>query len=355
MQRTKRVTIKEVAQAAGVSAQTVSRVLNNRPDVSAETRENIHAIIARLRYSPNVLARSLIQGRSHTLGVAGYGLGYYGPSRVLTGIERGANELGYSLLLSLLRDPDTNDGEEIFHNLLARQVDGMIWAVPEIGSNRNWAIELLNRAASAANIAPCPMVFINMEPVPGLAITAVDNHEGGRLATGHLLEQGYRRIGIISGPPAWWESRQREQGWQEAMQAAGMNSCDLEALRVAGDWYPSSGEKGLEELLHRCPDLEAVFACNDPMAAGALLAARRLGRRVPQDLAVVGYDDVPEAPYFFPSLTTIRQPLSELGGQAVDILNQMLSTPGGGQEIASSQARWLHPQLIIRDSSRREK
>src|SRR5512135_77118 len=143
----KRVTIKEVAQAAGVSTQTVSRVLNSRPDVSAETRERIQAIIADLGYSPNVLARSLIQGRSHTLGVVGYGLSYYGPSRVLTGIERRANELGYSLLLSLLREPDTNDGKEIFHNLLSHQVDGIIWAVPEIGSNRERAVEFMNRAA----------------------------------------------------------------------------------------------------------------------------------------------------------------------------------------------------------------
>src|SRR5512133_338860 len=168
----KRVTIKEVARIAGVSTQTVSRVLNDRPDVSPETRQRIRAIIAQLGYSPNTLARSLIQGRSHTLGVAGYGLSYYGPSRVLTGIERRANELGYSLLLNLLRDPETNNGQEIFNNLLSRQVDGIIWAVPEIGANRDWLTEQLEKKADEALV---PVVFINMEPREGLAVAAMDN------------------------------------------------------------------------------------------------------------------------------------------------------------------------------------
>jgi LacI family transcriptional regulator len=338
----KRVTIKEVAQAAGVSTQTVSRVLNDRPDVSDETREKIRSIIDDMGYSPNVLARSLIQGRSNTIGVVGYGLGYYGPSRVVTGIERRANELGFTLLFSLLRDPDTDDGKRIFDNLLARQVDGMIWAVPEIGSNRQWVSE-------TQDYHPCPVVFINMEHTDNLAVTAIDNREGGRMATNHLLRQGYRRIGIITGPPSWWESQQRERGWREAMQEAGIT--DLERLKVSGDWYPSSGEKGLIELFGRNPDLEAVFACNDPMAAGALLAARYLGKRVPHQLAVVGYDDVPEAAYYYPSLTTIRQPLVEMGGRAVDLLAQIMQSYTGGQEVNQTQPIWMHPQLVIRESS----
>jgi LacI family transcriptional regulator len=338
----KRVTIKEVAQAAGVSTQTVSRVLNDRPDVSAETRENIQAIIARLGYSPNVLARSLIQGRSHTIGVVGYGLGYYGPSRVVTGIERRANELGFSLLFSLLRDPETNDGKEIFNNLLARQVDGIIWAVPEIGSNRGWVAETQNHLA-------CPVIFINMRHVNGLTVTAINNREGGRMATSHLLRQGYRRIGIITGPDSWWESQQRELGWRECMQEAGISG--LDKLKVSGDWYPTSGEKGLEELFRRSPNLEAVFACNDPMAAGVLLAARHLGRLVPQNLAVVGYDDVPEAAYYYPSLTTIRQPLVEMGGRAVDLLVKTMESYYDNQEINPIEPVWMRPQLVIRESS----
>lgn len=339
----KRVTIKEVAQAAGVSVQTVSRVLNERPDVSEETRRRVQAVIAGLGYSPNALARGLIRGRTNTLGVVGYGLSYYGPARVITGIERRANELGYSLLFSLLREPESTSGAGVYQNLLDHQVDGIIWAVPEIGDNRAWVVEMAGKL-------PVPAVFTNMQPVEGLAVAAVDNCTGGRLATEHLLGQGYRRIGIITGPETWWEARRREQGWREALLAAGQR--DLDCLKASGDWYPSSGAKGLEVLLARCPDLDAVFACNDPMAAGALQAARRLGRRVPADLAIVGYDDVPEAAFYEPALTSVRQPLAELGGQAVDLLHQMLEgeQPGSGL-LRSGQPCLLEPQLIIRDSS----
>jgi LacI family transcriptional regulator len=340
----KRVTIKEVAHAAGVSTQTVSRVLNNRPDVSDETRERIQAVIANLEYSPNALARSLIQGRSNTLGVVGYGLSYYGPSRVLTGIERRANELGYSLLLSLLRDPEVNTGERLFHALRDRQVDGIIWAVPEIGANRDWIAKKQLPTAE-------PVVFINMEPGPGLSVVAVNNREGGRMATTHLLRQGYQRIGIITGPDSWWESRQREQGWRSAMQEAGFSHGDLDAWKIAGDWYPSSGEAGLSALLQRRPDLEAVFACNDPMAAGALRAARQLGRRVPQELAIVGYDDTPEAPYYEPPLSTVRQPLVEMGGQAVDMLLRLMDDARSSSEPESTNTLWMQPELIMRTSS----
>jgi LacI family transcriptional regulator len=341
----KRVTIKEVAQAAGVSTQTISRVLNDRPDVSADTRQRVRAIIEALGYSPNALARSLIRGRSHTIGVVGYGLRYYGPSQVLTGIERRANELGYSLILSLLREPESDSGEEAFKHLLDRQVDGVIWAVPQIGSNRDWVAGQPQRPG-------CPVVFINTGPGPGMAVAAIDNHEGGRLAVEHLLEQGYRRIGIITGPNTWWESQQRELGWREAMASAGISSRDLDALKVSGDWYPSSGEAGLEALIHRDPNLEAVFALNDLMAAGALLTARRLGRRVPQELAIVGFDDTPEAPYYSPALSTIRQPLVEMGTLAVDMLIGMLEgQPGTNQSDPKWPVLWLHPTLIVRESS----
>jgi LacI family transcriptional regulator len=122
-------------------------------------------------------------------------------------------------------------------------------------------------------------------------------------------------------------------------------------LKVAGDWYPSSGEAGLQALLERCPNLEAVFACNDPMAAGALQAARRLGRQVPGDLAVVGFDDTPEAAYYYPALTTIRQPLADLGGKAVELLHEMQEAHWSGQEVDFNQVIWMHPQLVVRSSS----
>jgi LacI family transcriptional regulator len=341
--RKKSVTIKEVAAAAGVSAQTVSRVLNDRPDVSEETRTAIQRIIADLGYSPNILARSLIQGRSNTLGVVGYGLGYYGPSRIVTGIERQANELGYSLLLHLLRDPENNLGEDLFANLLMRKVDGIIWAVPEIGDTRPALLAQAERAG-------VPVVFINMEPRPGLSVVTMDNLTGARRAVEHLLNQGYTKIGIITGPDGWWESRQREAGWRSALLAAGrLRPAEIDRLRVTGDWYPSSGAAALEQLLAREPGLDAVFSCNDPMALGALNAARRLGHCVPSDFAVVGYDDVPEASFYDPALTTVRQPLQEMGAEAVRMLHRALSQPEG--ESYPPEQVWFSPELVVRASS----
>ncbi len=339
------VTIREVAKAACVSAQTVSRVINNRPDVADDTRQRVQDIIAELGYSPNALARSLIQGRTNTLGVVGYGLSYYGPSRTLTGIERQCNELGYSMLLSLMREPDAGAGVELLNGLLERKVDGVIWAVPEIGEHRAALVEQVRSSG-------VPVVFINMQPNPDLSVVSIDNYTGGKQAALHLLSRGYHKVGIITGPGDWWESRRRLEGWRSAMLEAGhVTASELEALQEEGDWYPSSGETGLEKLLARVPDLEAVFACNDPMALGALLAARRLGKRVPEDLAVVGFDDVPEARYFFPALSTMRQPLTEMGSQAVRMLHRLLTLRDSDAD--RPEQIWLQPELVVRSSSTR--
>jgi LacI family transcriptional regulator len=325
--------------------QTVSRVLNDRPDVSDDTRQRVRTVIAELGYSPNIIARSLIQGRSHTIGVVGYGLGYYGPSRTLTGVERQANELGYSLLLSLLREPEASTGESILPNLLMRKVDGIIWAVPEIGQHRAALLDVIQPIS-------VPVVFINMQPVPDQAVVAIDNFNAGRQATLHLLARGFRKVAIITGPEDWWESRQREAGWRSAMLEAGrVDESGLTRLKATGDWYPASGDHGLEQLIHHDPEIDAVFAFNDPMALGALKAAQRLGRRVPQDLAVIGFDDIPEAGYFYPALTTLRQPLIELGAQAVRLLHRMLSQKS--DEGLRPEQIWLQPELIVRSSSSR--
>ena len=215
MNTNKRATIKQVARAAGVSTQTVSRVINDRPDVSPETRERIQQVIVELDYQPSALARSLIQQRSYTLGVVTAGLKFIGPSRTLNGITNKAEELGYALLLEEMLHFDTEDIKPLLQNLLARHVDGIVWAVPEVGDNRRWVDEILNDV-------PVPVVFLTMQPRPGVSTVAVDNYAGGSLATQHLLEQGCRRIGHISGPLDWWEARQRKQAWQDTLQKAGI-------------------------------------------------------------------------------------------------------------------------------------
>ncbi len=338
-----KVTIKDVAQAAGVSTQTVSRVINSRPDVSPDTRSRVQQVVNELGYSPNVIARSLSRGRTNTFGVVGFGLSYFGPSSVLLGIEQKSNELGFSLLLSLLDDFDAAQIDGILRNLLSRQVDGIIWAVP--GNDR-----LVGELSGRFSDISVPVVYMNKLKNGDEVIVAMDNRLGGRLATDHLLEQGYRQIGIITGPIDWWEAQEREKGWRETMGKAGLTN--LEELIANGDWTAASGEIGVHNLLAKSPDIDAVFACNDQMALGALQAARQLGIKVPQDLGIVGFDDIPEAAYFYPSLTTIRQNANALGALAVDRMCSFINARVKDEEF-EPEVKWIQPRLIVRKSSKR--
>lgn len=335
------VTIRDVAKAAGVSPMTVSRVLNSRPDVSPTTRQRIKDVIDDLGYSPSIVARNLSQGSSSTVGVVSADLEFYGPSRTLVGIEKQADELGFSLMVRLLHNPLESMGERALHELVANQVAGIIWAVAEIGEQRDWLYEYLEDES-------IPIVFLSMQPRLDTSLVAVDNRLGGRLAATHLLGQGYGKIGIITGPLEWWEARERELGWQEVLQAAGKGN--LDRLKAHGDWTAASGHKAMLELLDRVPDLEAVFVCNDSMAVGALQAAARYSRSVPHDLAVVGYDDIPESAFLSPPLTTVRQDLLEVGRQAVRLLNYQMQARRN-EELATSQITIIDPQLIVRRSS----
>jgi len=343
MKRTKStVTIQDVAKTAGVSVSTVSRVLNHKDDVAPETYEKVERIIDRLGYHPSNIARSLVQGRSFTLGVVGWGLEYFGPSRTLSGIEQEASELGYVLLLSLMRQPGNSDVGQLLRDVLAQQVDGIVWAVPEIGSNRDWI-----RKEGAR--LPVPVVFLSMQPQPNLSVVAVDNRGAGRTATRHLLDARHQNVGLITGPLAWWEARQRQSGWQDALEEAGIS---VEGnLVVEGDWKAASGERGLHQLLKQRPDVDAVFVSNDQMALGALQAARKLGVRVPEDLGLVGFDDIPESVYFYPPLSTVRQDMVELGRCAVRELGRMIETIQQGNAVVEPKNILLKPELIIRESS----
>jgi len=335
------VTIKDVARAAGVSSMTVSRVLNDRPDVSPKTRKRVQEVIEELEYAPSEIARSLSHGRSNTLGVVSAALEFYGPSRTLVGIEKQANELGFSLMVRLLHNPLENRGERALNELIANHVAGIIWAVAEIGDHREWLCEHINNGDT-------PVVFLSMKPRSKTSLIAVDNRLGGKLATRHLVEQGYQDIGIITGPQDWWEARERELGWQEILQQAGRR--DFGHLKEHGDWTAAGGHKAMMKLLDRVPDLEAVFVSNDSMALGALQAAASYGRSVPRDLAIVGFDDIPESAYFSPPLTTVRQGLLELGCQSVSLLNQHLQARRK-EESHKAKVSIMEPRLIVRQSS----
>jgi DNA-binding LacI/PurR family transcriptional regulator len=342
MQQKKQVTISQVAKEAGVSSQTVSRVINNRQEISPETRQHVQDIIKRLGYRPNAIARSLSRQRSHTLGIVTSGLEFYGPSHILVGLEQGANQQGFSVLLNLLHQPENENVAELVNGLISRQVEGIIWAAPEIGNNRAWFREMAHQLA-------IPVIFLSTQPDKTLHVAEVDNRNGGYMATEHLLARGYRKIGLISGPSGWWAANERRRGWQEALTAAGLTIDETQI--VEGDWSASSGERGLYELLKNFPDIEAVFACNDQMALGLMRAARSLGRQIPGDLAVVGFDDIPESAFYYPPLTTIRQDLYELGRIAVQMFVEIREAEQRDESISSPRTVWLQPQLVVREST----
>jgi LacI family transcriptional regulator len=338
----RKATIKDVAAAAEVSHQTVSRVINNRPDVAEGTRRRVWQVIEELNYQPSAIARSLIRQRSLTLGVVTAGLKYVGPSRTLSGITEQAEQMGYTLLLKELPGFQANDVQPLLNSLLARQVDGVLWAVPEIGDNRDWL-----QCHPPGSLVP--MIFLTMEARSDLFIVSIDNYAGGRMATEHLLEQGFRHIGHISGPLEWWEAQQRKEGWQDALLEAGRQIAGHHW--TTGNWSAASGEQAIRQLLESYQGMDAVFVANDQMALGVLQVACRLGIPVPQDLAIVGFDGIPETAYYWPPLTTVYQDLRELGCRAVRELIRILEASQKRESVVRPTTISLHPELIVRESS----
>lgn len=333
-----RVTIKDVARESGVSTQTVSRVLNNRPDVAPETRQRVSEVIAQLKFRPSQLARSMIQQRSLTLGVIVASLKYSGVVRTLYGIMEQAENSDYSVLVKELHSFSEQDYHRVIDPLLRHEVEGIIYAVPEIRGD-------LAKIQSQLEGIHTPVVYIRRKPRPTSHTIAVDNQAGAQMAVNHLLSQGCRRIAHISGPLHWWEAAERKQGWQDALRAAGLPAEKRHS--VAGDWTSASGARAFQELLVKYPELDAIFAANDQMALGVLNAAQASGLRIPADLAVVGFDDLAEAAYFCPSLTTVRQDLPRLGALAVEKVFQIINQPTSPVSFSLV----LPPELIIRDSS----
>ncbi len=338
----KPMTIKEIAREAGVSTQTVSRVLNDRPDVAKETRLKVQHVIALYNYEPSAVARSLIRQRSFTLGLVVSHLNFYGPSAMLVELDQQAVKQGYTLLPQFIHDAQAADAQSL-KRLIAQQVDGVLWGMPSISDESKSAVSFSSFSV--------PLVSVG-DPVHGARQPVViDEQAGARLATQHLIEQGYRKIGLISGPPDWSATIKRQNGWLEVMRAAEME-VDMRHI-VQGDWTAASGERGLYQLVEQCPDLDAVFVCNDQMALGALLAAQRLGRAVPEALGLVGFDDFPESAYFWPPLTTIRQPWAEKCALTVRELIRLIEEKLENGVSTTTETLLLPPELLVRESSRR--
>lgn len=338
----KRITMKDVALAADVSTQTVSRVINNVSYVSVDTRQRVERVIDELGYLPSTLARSLSQQRSYTLGVVLFGLKHVGPSRTLNGIADAAEKLDYVLLMKELDDSyDTESVKAVIDSLLSRQVDGIIWAAPEIGESHTWIEDYFQSI-------PVPIVFSAMEPREGVPCVTTDNYLGATLAVKHLLDIGRKKIAHLSGPMLWWEAAERKRGWRDTLEKAGLEA--PEQYCAEGNWSAKSGEPAFLQILENCPDLDAIFVGNDQMALSVLREARRLNIQVPQQLAVIGFDDMPEAAHFCPSLSTIAQNLQQIGELSVEMIVEMVQASQENLPFVA-QSRFISPTLVVRESS----
>lgn len=336
-QRQQKVTIKDIARICNVSTQTISRVINKRPDVSPDTRRIVEKAIEEMGYKPSALARSLVQQRSYTIGVILSGLRYVGISLILNGITEECEQSHYALFVEELPRFDTPTIVPVIESLMAHQVEGIIFAAPELNEN----VKIVQSQLPATRP---PIIFLKCQPNPNYITIGIDNYGGARKAVEHLLSVGRRHIGMIAGPLEWLEARQRKQGWEDGLKSVGI---DITPTKWAmGNWSSASGESALAELLQKYPVMNAVFVSNDQMALGALHYCHTNGIRVPEDLAIIGFDNLAESPYFTPSLTTITNPLRELGILAVKTL---LAQIDGHTEPESFVT--LQTDLLIRGST----
>jgi LacI family transcriptional regulator len=338
------VTLNDVARQAGVSIKTVSRVVNNQGEVSKETRQRVLLAIQDLGYQPNIFARGLVSQRSYTLAIVSWGLDRYSPSQFVMGVEREADNLGYSLLLTLMRRSRLENIDAFLNSLLARQVDGIIWQAPRVGANLDWI-----RPERLVNLPP---IVLNGLPDPYVTTVSMDNHHGALLATRHLVEQGWKTIALINGRIEHPMATERRRGWQDALLEAGRQPD--ESMVLHGDWSAESGYRCMKELLERRPDVDAIFAADDRIAFGAIGAAQQAGRAIGRNLGVVGFDGLPESEFFTPPLSTIYQPIFELGRAATRALVQLVEARARGDN-PPEKPEWIimKPELVVRQSSLR--
>ena len=319
----------DVARLAGVSAQTVSRVLNDHPNVSARARGKVMAAISELGYRPNSAARTLVTRRTRTLGVVSFDTTLYGPASMLHGIERAAAGT-YFVSIASLPALDRASVVGAADRLLEQGVDGIIVVAP-----------MKQVVDACAAIRGVPLVGVGCGGSAPFASVAVDNAAGAALATRYLLGLGHPTVHHVAGPRTWLDAQERIAGWSAALREAGAAEPGL----VAGDWSSASGYR-IGQRIAADPEVTAVLCGNDHMALGLLRALAEHGRRVPDDISVVGFDDIPESGYFLPPLTTVRQDFGALGRHAVGVLMSVID----GQPAPGTCLR-VPPPLVDRAST----
>lgn len=327
-------TMKDVARLAGVSTSTVSHVINNNRFVSDAIREKVTSAIRELNYAPSALARSLKLNQTQTIGMLLTASSNPFYAEIVRGVEHSCYERGYSLILCNT-EGDKERMDRNLETLLQKRVDGLLIMCTE---SHLPSSEILERYPSI------PSVMMDWAPFEGGSDLIQDNSLlGGETATRYLISRGYTRIACIAGPHDKTPARLRLEGYQRAMAAAGL-SVPAEYI-VESDFEFQGGFNAMQQLLALTSPPQAVFTSNDAMAVGVYHAAYLTGIRIPQDLAVMGYDDIELARYMTPPLSTIHQPKDELGKLAVDTLLQRLKNPDSTQQLLV-----LTPELVERAS-----
>jgi DNA-binding LacI/PurR family transcriptional regulator len=321
----------DVARLSGVSHQTVSRVVNGTGYVAVDTRERVVSAMRMLGYRPNPAARALVTGRSRTIGVVSFDPTLYGPASTLAAIEQAAQKYDYYTSIVGLRSLERTSLPSAIERLHAQGVDGVLVIAP-----------LLSAVNALAVVSTdVPLVALEAGPEHGIPVVAVDQRTGASAATRHLLDLGHATVFHLAGPPEFQEAAHRLAGWRDTLQSANARA----PTPLHGDWSARSGyDLGRQVLAGERPT--AVFVANDQMALGLLRAVQEAGMRVPEDMSVVGFDDIPEAAYFAPPLTTVRQEFTELGELGVQLLLEQIEAG------ATSRApTTIEPELIVRAST----
>ena len=320
----------DVAARAGVSHQTVSRVLNDAPSVKEATRTRVLAAITELGYRRNNAARMLVTNRSGRIGLVAADLGLYGPSMTALAVQDAAHEAGYEVAVVGLVEMSL----ELLSGAVERLLDQAVEAIVIAVAHRDALV------TSRALRLPIPVVLVQ-GVVPGQPMAAgIDQEAGAVLATGHLLELGHHRVAHVTGPDDWIEAGQRRAGWLRAHEERG----GLPGPEITGDWSAASGYRAGLRLADD-DSTTAVFVANDNMALGLLRAMHERGRKVPGELSVVGFDDVPEAAFYWPALTTINQAFGGAGRRAVELaLRALAGEPDPAAEL-------IEPTLVVRNST----
>ena len=331
--KTRVATIFDVARLAGVSHQTVSRVLNDLPNVRPATRERVEKAIRQLRYVPSQAARALVTRRSRTIGLVATGLPDYGPSSVVLTVNESASDAGYAVITTNLADASGRNVRAATEMLVRHNVEAIVLIAAEretLDAFDGWELGV-------------PLIAVASEGRARALRVTLDQYRGARAAVSHLLELGHRDIRHIAGPVGSMDAEERLRGWRDRLAEAGLPIAEAER----GDWSPDAGYRiGTELFVAGTPS--AVFAGNDQMALGVLHAAQNAGLSVPADVSVVGFDDIPEAAHFTPPLTTIRQDFVSLGRDAMIAVLSVLQDEESGLPPAPRE-----PQLIVRESARR--